>query len=191
MCGGVLVLGMRRSRAGVAAGPASRPQWLPRALWCRGLRGAGAARSEAPHPLPAPALSLAGGAICDHAGVDKLAFTVGGRVGGWGSHGWGLAGVAATARWPSAGAHKQRRRCQHGSPHAVPPSNSPRALAPQGSTEIGKLVGAAAARRVLPVSLELGGKSALIVDKSVNVDRVGGRCMAGQRLPQAGARLGA
>ncbi|KAI7845087.1 hypothetical protein COHA_001452 [Chlorella ohadii] len=57
----------------------------------------------------------AGGAICDHPGVDKLAFT--------------------------------------------------------GSTEIGKLIMAAGAKRVVPVSLELGGKSPLIVDKNVDVDK--------------------
>ncbi|PRW44891.1 aldehyde dehydrogenase [Chlorella sorokiniana] len=57
----------------------------------------------------------AGGAICDHPGVDKLAFT--------------------------------------------------------GSTEIGKLIMAAGAKRVVPVTLELGGKSPLIVDKNVDVDK--------------------
>lgn len=31
-----------------------------------------------------------------------------------------------------------------------------------------------AAERIVPVSLELGGKSPLIVDKNVDVDKVGG-----------------
>lgn len=44
-------------------------------------------------------------------------------------------------------------------------------LAPlQGSTEIGRLVMREAAERIVPVTLELGGKSALIIDRSVDID---------------------
>ena len=41
-----------------------------------------------------------------------------------------------------------------------------------GSTEVGRIVGAAAANNLKPVTLELGGKSAAIVWKDVNVDQV-------------------
>jgi hypothetical protein len=48
-------------------------------------------------------------------------------------------------------------------------------LAFTGSTEVGKLVGAAAAANVKPCTLELGGKSPVIVCPDVDVDKVGGR----------------
>lgn len=41
-----------------------------------------------------------------------------------------------------------------------------------GSTEVGRIVGAAAANNLKPVTLELGGKSAAIVWKDVDVDQV-------------------
>ena len=41
-----------------------------------------------------------------------------------------------------------------------------------GSTEVGQLVGAAAAKNIKPCTLELGGKSAAIVWKDVDVDQV-------------------
>jgi acyl-CoA reductase-like NAD-dependent aldehyde dehydrogenase len=41
----------------------------------------------------------------------------------------------------------------------------------QGSTEVGRLVMREASERIVPVSLELGGKSALIIDKNVDVDK--------------------
>ena len=44
-------------------------------------------------------------------------------------------------------------------------------LAFTGSTEVGRLVMREAAERIVPVTLELGGKSALIVDKNVDVDK--------------------
>ena len=40
-----------------------------------------------------------------------------------------------------------------------------------GSTEVGALVGAAAAKNIKPCTLELGGKSAAIVWKDVDVDQ--------------------
>lgn len=40
-----------------------------------------------------------------------------------------------------------------------------------GSTEVGQLVGAAAAKNIKPCTLELGGKSAAIVWKDVDVDK--------------------
>jgi aldehyde dehydrogenase (NAD+) len=43
-------------------------------------------------------------------------------------------------------------------------------LAFTGSTEIGRLVMREASERIVPVTLELGGKSALIIDKSVDID---------------------
>lgn len=63
-----------------------------------------------------------------------------------------------------------------------------------GSSEIGRLVGKAAAEQIKPVSLELGGKSPTIVWKDVNVDKAvedahfalffnhGQCCAAGSRL---------
>lgn len=50
--------------------------------------------------------------------------------------------------------------CQHLTIICPPPSCS---TAFTGSTEIGKLIMAAGAKRVVPVTLELGGKSPLIV----------------------------
>ena len=41
-----------------------------------------------------------------------------------------------------------------------------------GSTEVGALVGAAAAKNIKPCTLELGGKSAAIVWKDVDIDAV-------------------
>ena len=41
-----------------------------------------------------------------------------------------------------------------------------------GSTEVGALVGAAAAKNIKPCTLELGGKSAAIVWKDVDIDQV-------------------
>lgn len=44
-------------------------------------------------------------------------------------------------------------------------------LAFTGSTEVGRIVMREASERIVPVTLELGGKSPLIVDKNVNVDK--------------------
>ncbi|EFN60072.1 hypothetical protein CHLNCDRAFT_133364 [Chlorella variabilis] len=44
-------------------------------------------------------------------------------------------------------------------------------LAFTGSTEVGRLVMKEASERIVPVTLELGGKSALIIDKHVDVDK--------------------
>jgi acyl-CoA reductase-like NAD-dependent aldehyde dehydrogenase len=41
-----------------------------------------------------------------------------------------------------------------------------------GSTEVGRIIGAAAGKNIKPVTLELGGKSAAIVWKDVNVAQV-------------------
>ncbi len=41
-----------------------------------------------------------------------------------------------------------------------------------GSTEVGRIIAAAAAKIIKPVTLELGGKSAAIVWKDVDVDEV-------------------
>lgn len=43
-----------------------------------------------------------------------------------------------------------------------------------GSTEIGRLIGKAAAQNIKPCTLELGGKSPVIVDRTVNVDQAVG-----------------
>lgn len=41
-----------------------------------------------------------------------------------------------------------------------------------GSTEVGRIIGAAAGKNIKPVTLELGGKSAAIVWKDVDVAQV-------------------
>lgn len=41
-----------------------------------------------------------------------------------------------------------------------------------GSTEVGRIIGAAAGKNIKPVTLELGGKSAAIVWKDTDVDQV-------------------
>jgi coniferyl-aldehyde dehydrogenase len=54
-----------------------------------------------------------------------------------------------------------------------------------GSTQIGRVVAQAAARNLTPVTLELGGKSPVIVDRSANLDRAAG-AIAFTKLMNAG-----
>lgn len=54
-----------------------------------------------------------------------------------------------------------------------------------GSVGIGRKVAAAAARNLTPVTLELGGKSPLLVTPSADIDDAAGRCMFG-KLANAG-----
>ena len=51
-----------------------------------------------------------------------------------------------------------------------------------GSTEVGRIVMAAAAENLTPVTLELGGKSPVIVTKDVNLESVVNRVMMGKTL---------
>ncbi|WP_201596365.1 coniferyl aldehyde dehydrogenase [Psychrobacter fulvigenes] len=51
-----------------------------------------------------------------------------------------------------------------------------------GSTEVGRIVMAAAAKNLTPVTLELGGKSPVIVTKDVNLESVVNRVMMGKTL---------
>ena len=51
-----------------------------------------------------------------------------------------------------------------------------------GSTEVGRIVMAAAAENLTPVTLELGGKSPVIVTKDVNLEGVVNRVMMGKTL---------
>jgi acyl-CoA reductase-like NAD-dependent aldehyde dehydrogenase len=54
-----------------------------------------------------------------------------------------------------------------------------------GSTRVGKLVAAAAAKNLTPVTLELGGKSPVVVTPSADLDEAASRCMFG-KLANAG-----
>jgi len=54
-----------------------------------------------------------------------------------------------------------------------------------GSTRVGKLVALAAARNLTPVTLELGGKSPVLVTPSADLDEAASRCMFG-KLANAG-----
>ena len=64
-----------------------------------------------------------------------------------------------------------------------------------GSTEVGKIIGVAAARRVVPVSLELGGKSPFILFPDVDLDVAADAVMTAMRFTRqaqsctAGSRL--
>jgi coniferyl-aldehyde dehydrogenase len=51
-----------------------------------------------------------------------------------------------------------------------------------GATSVGKAVMAAAARNLTPVTLELGGKSPVIVGDSANLDDTAGKLMAGKTM---------
>jgi aldehyde dehydrogenase (NAD+) len=51
-----------------------------------------------------------------------------------------------------------------------------------GSVPVGKIVMAAAAKNLVPVTLELGGKSPVIVDKTANLDRAAKRIMWGKLI---------
>src|SRR5581483_1250240 len=54
-----------------------------------------------------------------------------------------------------------------------------------GSTRVGRLVAEAAGRNLTPVTLELGGKSPVIVDRSANLDEAAAR-IAYAKLLNAG-----
>lgn len=62
-------------------------------------------------------------------------------------------------------------RCLNQYPALLLPSPIPRKVAFTGSTEIGRIIGAKAGELLKACTLELGGKSPLIVDKSANLDR--------------------
>lgn len=51
-----------------------------------------------------------------------------------------------------------------------------------GSTEVGKVVMRAAAENLTPVTLELGGKSPLLIEESANIDLAAKRCIWGKSL---------
>jgi coniferyl-aldehyde dehydrogenase len=51
-----------------------------------------------------------------------------------------------------------------------------------GSTRVGRIVAAAAGRNLTPVTLELGGKSPVIVDRSADLDQVAARVAYGKLL---------
>ena len=51
-----------------------------------------------------------------------------------------------------------------------------------GGTAVGSIVMAAAAKRLTPVTLELGGKSPVIVAKDANLDVAARRILAGKFL---------
>ena len=122
---------------------------------------------QRPSPVPctAPRSILpgfgetAGAAICNHPGVDKLAFTV--RAPASFFLCWlGGASRAVPARGGPTGRHhgttrrmRTELRCPLHSHPGLPIIGKP---IKQGSTDVGKIVGAAAAKRVVPVSLELG-----------------------------------
>ena len=89
-------------------------------------------------------------------------------------------------RAPAAGRAERPHRARRGGGAALARHPLVRKLSFTGSTEVGKVVMRAAADRIVPVSLELGGKSPRSSSRMRNEDRVADGVIGGMRFTRQG-----